>query len=180
MDYRIRTDRLLLRLPLESDSSKLFELMSEPSLTKFLTWESHTNIDTTKNVIQSLITSIQEDKGYHWCICFENEIIGLVSLIDVKRTIRTWTLNRAELAYWISLENQGKGYATEASEAVIDFGFKNLDFHKIIVAHSAENTGSKSICNKLGFVQYAHEQDAYNKEGVWHDLFWYELIKTKR
>jgi len=178
MDYKIKTERLLLRPPLVSDENRLFELMSDSSLTKFLTWEFHSSIETTRNVILSLITSQRNDKGYHWCACLENEIIGLVSLIDVKRNIRTWTLNRAELSYWICPQNQGKGYATEASRAVIDFGFSNLNFHKIIIAHARENIESKSICNKLGFKQYAHEHDAFNKEGKWHDLIWYELFKN--
>ncbi len=177
MDYQIQTERLTLRPPIESDDNKLFELMSNTELTKFLAWESHTNIETTRNVIQGLITSQQNDKGYHWCICLEDDVIGLASLIDVKRTIRTWILNRAELSYWVDADFQGRGYATESSKAVIEFGFQNLNFHKIIVAHAVKNIGSKSICNKLGFKQYAHEHDAFNKAGVWHDLIWYELIK---
>lgn len=177
MNYFIHTERLLLRPPVKDDDKVLYELMSDDRLIKFLTWEPHTDIETTRNVINSLIASQQNDKGYHWCVCIKDKVIGIVSLIDVKRTIRTWTLNRTELSYWISPEFQGKGYATEASKAVVEFGLKNLNFHKIIVAHAAQNIESKSICNKLGFEQYAYEHDAFNKAGMWHDLIWYELIK---
>lgn len=91
-----------------------------------------------KRLIISLIEAQRNDKGYHWCVWFENEIIGLVSLIDVKRQIRTWTLNRAELSYLIASNYQGRGYATEASRSIIEYGFSWLDLHKIIVAHVAE------------------------------------------
>lgn len=178
MDFTIKTKRLVLRPPTEKDGQVLFELMSDTRVTKFLSWESHTNIQTTKSLIENFILSQNNDKGYHWCICLENKIIGLVSLIDVKRKIRTWTLNRSELSYWISTNNQGNGYATEASKGVIDFGFQYLNFHKIIVAHANLNIESKSICDKLGFKQYAHEYDAFKKDGVWHDLIWYELINN--
>lgn len=160
------------------DAERLFSLMSDVSLTKFLSWEPHSNVETTKEVIKSLIDAQRNDRGYHWCACLDKQIIGLVSLIDVRRKLRTWTINRAELSYWIGTKYQRKGYATEASGAVIDFGFEFLGLHKIIVAHAAENTESEKICTKLDFVRYAYEHDAFNKENTWHNLLWYEKIKT--
>ena len=176
MDFTIQTERLKLRPPELSDSEELFQLMEDSRLTKFLTWEPHPSIETTTGLLNGLINAQENDEGYHWCVCLENEIIGLVSLIDVRRTIRTWTLNRSELSYWISSKHQGKGYATEASKAVIEYGFQKLSFHKIIIAHAEKNIKSKRICEKLGFTQYAHEQDAFQKNGEWNNLLWYERI----
>ena len=176
MSFVLNTERLTLRPPSENDVNALFELMSDNNITTFLTWEAHKNIETTKSVVKSLITSQNENRGYHWCICLNNKIIGLVSLIDVKRTIRTWTLNRAELSYWIGSNYQRKGYATEASKAILNFGLINLKLHKIVIAHATENMESQSICKKLGFIKYAHEHDAFFKNSKWNDLIWYELI----
>jgi ribosomal-protein-alanine N-acetyltransferase len=178
MEFIIKTGRLLLRPPLESDAKALFELMTDDKLTRFLTWSPHTTLETTIGVIKSLIGAQKNDKGYHWCVCIDGNVIGLVSLIDVKRNIRTWVLNRAELSYWIGSDFQGSGFATEASREVVKFGFRNLDLHKIIIAHVLENMESKSICHKLGFVQYAHEHDAFFKKNKWYDLIWYERINN--
>jgi len=177
VDYNITTNKLILRPPTTNDVEELFVLMQDNDLTRFLSWEAHKIIDTTRAVVESLITAQQNDKGYHWCVCIENKIIGLVSLIDVKRTIRTWTLNRAELSYWISTTQQGNGYATEACRAIVQYGFEHIQLHKIIVAHAAENAESAKICAKLNFKQYAHEHQAFMKEGKWNDLIWYELFK---
>jgi len=176
MKFEIKTERLVLRQPCIVDADRLFHLMSDAGLTHFLTWEPHKTVETTIGVVQSLIDSQNNDRGFHWCVCLNDKIIGLVSLIDIKRKIRTWTLNRAELSYWIGTNYQGKGYATEASRGVIDFGFINLNLHKIIVAHAGENIGSKNICRKLNFTQYALEHDGFQKNNLWHDLIWYELI----
>lgn len=178
MSFNIKSERLFLRPPLLSDENALFELMSEKNLTKFLTWEPHEKIETTRLVIQNLINSQKNNNAYHWCICYDSKIIGLVSLIDVRRDIRTWIINRAELSYWIGSNYQGKGFATEASKAIVEYGFKSLDFHKIIIAHTIENTESQRICNKLGFIKYAHEHDAFFKNNKWYDLMWYELINN--
>ncbi len=179
MNYTIKTERLTLKKPRTNDVEELFTLMSDSKLTRFLAWESHNSSETTQELVTNLISSQEQHKGYHWCIWFENKIIGLVSLIDVKRKIRSWTLDRAELSYWIDSNNQGKGFATEASKAVRDFGLTQLNLHKIIIAHALENKESESICKKLGFKQYAHEHDAFEKNNRWHDLIWYELIKTE-
>ncbi len=179
LNYTIITERLTLKTPQTNDAEDLFTLMSDSKLTRFLAWEAHKNSETTLTLLTNLISAQENDKGYHWCIWLENKIIGLLSLIDVRRTLRSWTINRAELSYWISNDFQGKGFATEASKAVLDFGFEQLNLHKIIIAHALENTESGSICKKLGFKQYAHEHDAFQKNNKWHDLIWYELIKDR-
>lgn len=180
MNYEILTERLVLRPPTLEDSERLFCLMTDENLTRFLTWEPHVDIEQTKGLIKCFIDQQNDDKGYHWCITINSTVVGLVSLIDVKRKIRTWTLNRAELSYWIGTDYQGNGYATEASRAVLEFGFDNLGFHKILVAHADKNIHSEKICKKLGFIKYAHEHDAFCKFGLWHDLVWHELIKPKK
>lgn len=179
MIYTIQTSRLQLKTPSLADVPRLFELMSDKALTKFLSWEPHEKIETTEVVVKSLIEAQKNDRGYHWCVHHNNKIIGLVSLIDIKRKIRTWTLNRAELSYWISADFQGNGFATESSKGAVDFGFESLGLHKIIVAHASENIESRSICAKLKFRKYAHATDAFQKQGKWHDLIWYELIKDE-
>lgn len=179
LNFTLHSNRLTLRTPSKADASALFDLMSDERLTTFLTWEAHTRIETTETLIENLLSAQQNDKGYHWCVCVDTQIIGLVSLIDIKRTIRTWILNRAELSYWISPAYQGKGYATEASKLVLNFGFTQLNLHKIIIAHASNNLESGSICKKLGFKKYGEEHDAFQKNNKWHDLFWYELIKEK-
>jgi ribosomal-protein-alanine N-acetyltransferase len=179
LNYTIITERLILKTPQTNDAEDLFTLMSDSKLTRFLAWEPHKDSETTLTLLTNLIAAQENDKGYHWCVWLENKIIGLVSLIDVKRKIRTWTLDRAEISYWIDFSHQGKGFATEASRAVLDFGFAKLNLHKIIIAHAVENKESESICKKLGFKQYAHEHEAFQKNDKWHDLIWYELIKDR-
>jgi ribosomal-protein-alanine N-acetyltransferase len=178
LNFEINSDRLHLRPPSLEDVPSLFELMAVSSLTEFLSWEAHTRKETTEAVVKSLIDAQKNDKAYHWCVCLNEKVIGLVSLIDVRRQIRTWTINRAELSYWIGISHQGKGYATEASKLVLDFGFKNLGLHKIIIAHANENTQSEKICVKLNFKKYALEHDAFQKHNKWHNLIWYELINN--
>ncbi len=178
MNYEIHTARLFLKLPTLDNSKELFALMHQHVDTSFLSWEPHQSVLTTKELVTNLIEAQKQGKGYHWCVFLDNHIVGVVSLIDVRRQIRTWTLNRAELSYWIATPFTGKGYASESAKAVLEFAFKELSFHKIIIAHAEENIVSKRICEKLAFKKYAHEQHAFMKNNKWHNLIWYDTINS--
>jgi ribosomal-protein-alanine N-acetyltransferase len=49
-----------------------------------------------------------------------------------------------------------KGYATEAAEALIDYGFKALKLHRIIATCQPENIPSWYVAEKLGMTREAH------------------------
>jgi RimJ/RimL family protein N-acetyltransferase len=127
-------------------------------------------------MVAALIEAQRTGKGFHWIASHADEVVGLISLIDVRREHRRWTLNRAELAYWIGLPFQGQGYATEAAAAVMEFGFEKLHLHKIRVYHAADNPASGRTIAKLGFRFVGEERDAFLKEGVWHDLRHFEML----
>ena len=66
----------------------------------------------------------------------------------------------------------GKGFATESSAAVLDYGFKNLDTDKIYAITDPENINSKKVLTKLGF----DFQETFDYEGDPTD--WFELKKA--
>lgn len=178
-DYLLETSRLRLRPPEAADAAELWPLVSDSRLTTFLAWEPHRTIEETSGMIAALIEAQCAVKGFHWVVTHAGKTIGLVSLIDVRRQHRSWTLNRAELAYWIGLPYQGLGYATEAAAAVLEFGFGKLGLHKIRVYHAADNPASGRTIAKLGFRLVGEEKDAFQKDGAWHHLRHFELLASE-
>jgi ribosomal-protein-alanine N-acetyltransferase len=176
--FHICTPRLTLRPPSESDAAELFPLVSDARLTKFLAWEPHRAIEETREMLKSLIQSQQSGAGYHWMVLANGRLVGLVSLIDVRRSHRTWTLDRAELAYWVGCPFQGLGYATEAARAVVEYGLQALRLHKIRVYHASDNPTSGRTVEKLGFRFVGEEIDAFCKEQEWHSLKHFEMLAT--
>jgi ribosomal-protein-alanine N-acetyltransferase len=174
--YRLETPQLVLRAPGGEDAEKLWPLVSDSRLSTFLAWEPHRSIDETAAMVAALIDAQCTGTGFHWIASHADEVVGLISLIDVRREHRSWTLNRAELAYWIGLPFQGMGYATEAAAAVMEFGFEKLHLHKIRVYHAADNPASGRTIDKLGFRFVGEEKEAFQKNGVWHHLRHFELL----
>jgi ribosomal-protein-alanine N-acetyltransferase len=73
----------------------------------------------------------------------------------------------AELGYWIGVQFWGRGYATEAASAVVEFGFGTLHLHRICAHHFAGNTASRRVLEKIGmrhegrFRQHIRKQDQF-------------------
>src|SRR5262245_13345881 len=56
-----------------------------------------------------------------------------------------------ELGYWLGVPHWGKGYATEAVRAVIDYAFTDLDHEALASSARVTNPGSRRILEKCGF-----------------------------
>jgi ribosomal-protein-serine acetyltransferase len=170
------TQRLVLTPISVRHAPSLFPLMSDARLTAYLAWAPHASKDETVSVLQSLERAHAEGTGYHWTI-FEGEAArGLVSLIDVRRRHRLWTLDRAEIAYWVDPDRQGQGIATEATRAIVSVAFGQLDLHRLLISHTSDNPASGRIPQRLGFRLVGTEREFFKKNGVWHDMNHYELL----
>ncbi len=57
---------------------------------------------------------------------------------------------KGELAYWVGQTYWGKGYATEAAEAMVAFGFETLELNRIHAATLTVNPASSRVMEKAG------------------------------
>ncbi len=174
----LETERLKLEPISVHHSKELYTWMKDPLLSEYLTWPPHTSENQTKAVIESLIDQINKKLALHWSVKFESRIVGLVSLIDIRTTQLLWTLNRAEIAYWIAPMFQKRGLATEACAALIEFAFNQCYLHKLKIAYSSNNLASAAVVSKLPFLQIGEERDAFYKNGQWHNLIHFEILKA--
>ena len=73
-------------------------------------------------------------------------LLGSVEVdgIDFRR-------GQAELGYWIRTDRCGRGYATEAANAMVRYGFETLRVHKIRADVAVGNSSSARVLAKLGF-----------------------------
>jgi len=177
--YALTTRRLKLRPPNPSDAAALHPLCADERLTEFLAWAPHDSPEATRQMIVALVQSQQSAQAFHWVVEADVGIVGIVSLIDVRWRHRTWTLNRAELAYWIGVPFQGRGFGTEAAAEILQFAFSGLGLRKIRVFHAADNPGSGNTIRKLGFRFVGEERAAFEKAGRTHNLMHFELIESE-
>lgn len=168
--------RLTLRPIEEQHAEALFPLMRDARLTRYLAWAPHRNLEETKAVILSLTQAQAQGAAYHWTIFEDEAARGVISLIDVRRKHRLWTLDRAEIAYWVEVNQQGRGIASQATRAVVDAAFSQLGLNRLIISYTSANPASGRIPAALGFRFVGTERQFFSKDGVWHDMNHYELL----
>lgn len=87
--------------------------------------------------------------------------------------------NEFQIGFWATKEGQGKGYATEAANALIRYAFNELAADRIRMCHSEYNKASPQILQKLGFTLDSVLKDSLHMAGgKVVDAHWYSITST--
>jgi len=73
--------------------------------------------------------------------------------------------------------DRGKGYATEALNLLVDYGFDVLDLHQIYSNVRVDNENSVALFKKIGFEITGLKQDWILDSGKWYDEYTMQLIR---
>lgn len=175
----METARLRLRSWCDEDVKNIYEIIQDPDVSYYL---KHVHLDQY-SVLQKLAESANkniQEKGYGYFVCElkeTGETIGLVGLNDIRLddphfpcyTV-SWVLGKK---YW------KKGYATEAGERLLAYGFEECKISKIFACTAVSHSASIRVMKRLG-MQWT---DTFNFPGieVSHPLsqqVLYEMIKN--
>ena len=86
-------------------------------------------------------------------------------------------INKAELGYWIGAPFWNRGYATEATLAVLKFGFDDLRLNRIQACHFARNPASGRVMQKAGMLLEGTARQNIIKWGRYEDLVSYAMLR---
>ncbi|GIP42246.1 N-acetyltransferase [Paenibacillus sp. J45TS6] len=98
-----------------------------------------------------------------------NELLGCAGMHIVS------DYNRAELAYWIGKPYWGHGYATEAVQRMMEYGFDELKLNRIWAAALARNPASSAVMQKNGMKYEGKLVQHIKKWGEFEDLVYYGI-----
>ena len=102
--------------------------------------------------IQRTNTQFQEKIGITWGIEFNGEVIGYY---------RGFENECGEIGYVMRSDFKRRGFMLEATEAAIEFGFKQLELKRIIAVTAIENTPSLELLQRLEFAVTEEKIEAY-------------------
>ncbi|MHB0964366.1 MAG: GNAT family N-acetyltransferase [Gemmatimonadaceae bacterium] len=100
---------------------------------------------------------------------------GLVGAISLRIELPQ---RRAELGYWIGVPYWGRGYATEAARAMIEFGFRRLSLHRIYAHHFARNPASGRVMEKAGMQHEGTLRGHFFRWGAPEDVAVWGILST--
>jgi len=146
MFERVETPRLILRRPLPTDAHAIFtRYASDPIVTRYLSWPRHTSLQATYSFID---LSDAEWSGWPAGPYLvesrqDGTLLGSTGL-DFEAP------DRASTGYVFAQDAWGKGYATEALNAVVDIARKTQIARLYALVHP-DNQPSVRLLERCGF-----------------------------
>jgi RimJ/RimL family protein N-acetyltransferase len=174
----IVTHRLRLRPPLRSDLDPLHEAISETlsDLVRWLPWAhpGHSRADSRRYLRHSRATRAGR-LAYEFAL-EDRETGNLVGIASIHRV--DWLRRSAGLGYWVRQSQWGRGYATEASLALLQYAFGELELNRVEAHIALENAGSHRVAEKLGFHREGIAREVELVNGRYLDHVQYSMLRT--
>ncbi len=142
---RMETERLILRKPLIEDTPSLFAAyMQDPEVTHYLRWRPHKQLSEAQDFIRECICAWEYGTRFPCVITVKgnDEPFGMIDFHVTAETVG--------VGYVIARSHQGKGYATEALCAVIEWAFQQPSIYRVNASTDVDNIASRRVMEKAG------------------------------
>ncbi|GGO41632.1 GNAT family N-acetyltransferase [Deinococcus humi] len=131
----------------------------------------------TRDAVERFLARVtQADDRADWAIlrASDDAYLGEVALNDLDQDNRS-------MNFRIALNGPavvGQGYGTEATRAVVEYGFDTVGLHRISLGVYAFNPRARRVYEKCGFIHEGVERDALYWEGEWVDQHRMSMLAT--
>jgi RimJ/RimL family protein N-acetyltransferase len=147
------TERLLLREIIPEDVDDFFDMDKEPAVHQYLGNKPVKRKEQMVEVIAFIRNQYVENGIGRWAVVEKesNKFIGWAGLKLVKETLNNHQ-HYYDLGYRLNSNYWGRGYASEAARASLQYGFETMKLKEIFAAAHVDNIASNRILSGLGFV----------------------------
>lgn len=155
----LETKRLLLRHLVLSDLDDLFALYSDPDVVRYIP-DAPRSLDETKEELEWFTHGHPRFPNLGlWATIYKEtgRFIGRCGLLP-------WTIDgrdEVEVAFGLSKTYWGQGLATEAAQALVQYGFEHLRLSRLICVIDHDNKASINVAGKIGMTFDKEAKDEY-------------------
>ncbi len=157
MTIILETKRLLLRRLVMDDLDALFALYDNPEIRQYFPEGTLTYEETKEELEWFLNGHPSHPELGLWATIYKEtgQFIGRCGLLP-------WTIDgqyEVEVAYLLDKKYWGQGLATEAAQALVQYGFEYLQLSRLICLIDRENQASIRVATKIGMTFEKEGQD---------------------
>ena len=154
----LETERCVVRELSLGDLDALFELYADDGMDTYT--EPLYPYEEEKEFQRAYVENMYRYYGYGMWLVFEKESGKLIGRAGLEHREYNDVVE-LELGYLIGKKYQGKGYATEVCNAILDYAKENAGFERINTVIQDGNDVSIALSKKLGFEQ----KESYEMDG---------------
>ena len=143
----LRTDRLELSLPVDSDVDAIYEACQDAEIQRYTPVPSPYERRHAEEFVPRVASDWQSGAHVSWAMREGTVLAGMIGLYRLDGR------GSGELGYWVSPWSRRRGFLVEAARAVIDWGFSTEGFglDRIEWRAVVGNLGSARAARTLGF-----------------------------
>lgn len=144
----LETERLLFRRLILDDLNALFALYSDPEIRQYFP-EGTLTYEETKEVIERFLNEHPDHpKLGLWATIYKEtgQLIGRCGLLPQTVEERS----EVEVAYLLDKKYWRQGLGTEAAQAILQYGFEQLQLSRLICMVDPENQASAKVATNIG------------------------------
>ncbi|MBP3971969.1 GNAT family N-acetyltransferase [Bacillus sp. WL1] len=175
MAIKLETEHLCIEPFTNDDVCRIKELANDKELANILGLPHPYKLEFAQDWIDMQPELIKSGIEYPLGIVSKElrEIVGTITLRIDKGN------NRGELGYWIGKNYWGKGFATEAVNRMIHFGFIELGLNKIWASAISRNRSSIKVLEKAGLRKEGTLRQNRLLLNTYEDVDVYGILKTE-
>ncbi|MGD6833907.1 GNAT family N-acetyltransferase [Sutcliffiella halmapala] len=147
----LETHRLILRKMELNDTQSVFEnWISDERVSDNRVNAAHRTVSETSERVEKIVNGYDNKDFCYWAVELKSsgELIGEMDLYNFDDAT-----GNCEVSYSLGYNWWNQGYATEALGAVVEFGFRHMNIHKISAAHNTDNPAFGRVMEKVGMGQ---------------------------
>lgn len=163
MDRILETERLYLRAFTIEDAPLLIDLNSDPEVTRYTGDGPVPTIKEAERILTEIIFPQYPNKIGRWAVHLKanEEFIGWCGIKFIQEE------NEYDLGYRYYKKHWGKGYATEAANAVMDYGKNIIKLKEIIGRAAIDNKASIAVLKKMGMEYLKNDECGHDPAEVY-------------
>jgi ribosomal-protein-alanine N-acetyltransferase len=168
----LETERLTLRELNLNDTKAIFGLRTNKEINEFIDRKRLNNLSESRAFIDLISKLTATNKGLFWVLESKNnqQLIGTIGLRNFEDEE-----NYAEISYELDPSYHQRRFMSEAFEAILKFGFENLELKTIEAFTHQKNTASIALLKKQQFVLDPERRD----EGFENNRS-YRIVKSEK
>jgi ribosomal-protein-alanine N-acetyltransferase len=155
----------------------MFEYASNKTVAELGMWPRQETLEQTERDIASALERYAKRDWIYWGIEHkaDRKFIGSIGFAIWRERDRN-----AEVGYALNPAYWNQGLAKEACGAVIDFGWQQMDLHRLEAKCLVENAPSIAVLKRYGFVLEGVRRDACLVAGDFRDVGMFGLLRPER
>ncbi|MEK4814955.1 GNAT family protein [Bacillus sp. FSL L8-0287] len=166
----VKAERLLIRKFEFKDWQAVHEYTSDINVMKYIPEGVFTEEDTRNFVNENIGKNA---KNFPVVLIDEDILIGHIVFH------KYFGKHTYEIGWVFNPKYFNKGYASEAAQAILKYGFKEMKLHRIIATCQPQNIPSYRVMEKIGMRREGHFRKCIPHGNEWWDEYYYAILEEE-